>query len=88
MLKFGIIGTGWITESYIDGALDSGLWELSAIYSRSTECGFEFGKKYGVTNIFTDMEEMANSDADAVYIASPKNLCGSFQRFFLMPAST
>ena len=25
MLRFGTIGTGWIANSYVDGALDSGL---------------------------------------------------------------
>ncbi|MEG1427828.1 MAG: Gfo/Idh/MocA family oxidoreductase [Oscillospiraceae bacterium] len=74
-MKFGIIGTGWITETYIDGALDSGLWEFTAIFSRSLERGLEFGKKYGVTKVFTDIEEMAASaDIDAVYVASPNSL--------------
>lgn len=84
MLRFGIIGTGWITESYIDGALDSGLWQLTAIYSRTKERGIEFGKKYGVDTVFTDMTEMAQSDAiDAVYIASPNALHMQHARVFL-----
>ena len=47
MLRFGIIGTSWITDSYIEGALDSGLWELTAVYSRTEEKGRAFGAKYG-----------------------------------------
>ena len=35
MLRFGTIGTGWIANSYVDGALDSGLWQLTAVYSRT-----------------------------------------------------
>lgn len=75
MLRFGIIGTSWITESYIDGALDSGLWELTAVYSRTEEKGRAFGAKYGVDMVFTDLTAMAQSDLiDAVYIASPNAL--------------
>ncbi len=72
MLKFGIIGTSWITDTYIEGAQQSGLWQLSAIYSRTKEKGLEFGEKYGVSNIFTDLSEFAkSSDFSAVYVASP-----------------
>ena len=75
MLRFGVIGTSWITNSYVDGALDSGLWELTAIYSRTREKGLAFGEQYGVTTVFTDLTEMAQSDLiDAVYIASPNML--------------
>lgn len=42
MLRFGTIGTGWIANSYVDGALDSGLWQLTAVYSRTKEKGLAF----------------------------------------------
>ena len=75
MLRFGIIGTSWITDSYIEGALDSGLWSLTAVYSRTEEKGREFAAKYGVDTVFTDVAAMAGSDLiDAVYIASPNVL--------------
>ena len=37
MLRFGTIGSGWIVDEYIHGAKDSGLWELTAVYSRTAE---------------------------------------------------
>lgn len=84
MLRFGTIGTSWITNSYIDGALDSGLWTLTAVYSRTLEKGRKFGAKYGVETVFTDMEAMAQSDLiDAVYIASPNKLHAEHVRIFL-----
>lgn len=84
MLKFGIIGTSWITEAYVDGALDSGLWELTAIYSRTRERGMAFGEKYKVNKVFTDLDEMAaSSDIDAVYIASPNYLHTSHAKKFI-----
>lgn len=75
MLRFGTIGSGWITDEYIHGAIDSGLWELSAVYSRTRERGEEYARKHGVSRVFTDFEEMAVSpELDAVYIASPNLL--------------
>lgn len=83
-MNFGIIGTGWITDTYVEGALDSGLWTLTAVYSRTAESGRKFGEKYGVTTVFTDVEEMAKSDCiDAVYIASPNKLHAAQTRVFL-----
>ncbi len=75
MLKFGTIGSGWIADEYIHGAKDSGLWELTAVYSRTRERGEEYAKRHGASYVFTDVEEMAASDViDAVYIASPNAL--------------
>ena len=84
MLRFGTIGTGWIANSYVDGALDSGLWQLTAVYSRTKEKGLAFAAPYGVKTIFTDLEEMAATDKiDAVYIASPNKLHIEQARVFL-----
>lgn len=72
MLRFGTIGSGWITDEYIHGAKDSGLWELTAVYSRTRERGEEYAQKHGASLVFTDLAEMANSsEIDAVYVASP-----------------
>lgn len=83
-LRFGTVGTGWIVDSYVEGALDSGLWTLTAVYSRKRETGLAFGEKYGVTTVFTDIGEMAKSGCiDAVYIASPNSLHVAQARAFL-----
>ncbi|GIN74653.1 putative oxidoreductase YulF [Bacillus sp. J14TS2] len=74
MVRFGIIGTNWITDSMIEAALQVDGFQLTAIYSRTEERAKEFAKKHGISFIFTDIEEMAASDAlDAVYIASPNS---------------
>lgn len=75
MVRFGIVGTNWITEAFIKGASLNGDFKLNAIYSRNYEKGKEFADKYLVDNIFTDINQMAASDViDAVYIASPNSL--------------
>ncbi|OFF89867.1 Gfo/Idh/MocA family protein [Listeria monocytogenes] len=74
-MKLGIMGTNWITDSFIEGAINSGEWNLTAVYSRTEEKARAFGEKYGELTYFTDIEEMGKSDAlDAVYIASPNVL--------------
>ncbi|EAD6208292.1 Gfo/Idh/MocA family oxidoreductase [Listeria monocytogenes] len=74
-MKLGIMGTNWITDSFIEGAINSGEWNLTAVYSRTEEKARAFGEKYGELTYFTDIEEMSKSDAlDAVYIASPNAL--------------
>jgi len=71
-LRFGIIGTNWITERFIKAAVDNPEFSIGAIYSRAEETGKAFADKYGVDHIYTDMVEMFQSGAiDAVYIASP-----------------
>ncbi|MCD2249294.1 Gfo/Idh/MocA family oxidoreductase [Listeria marthii] len=74
-MKLGIMGTNWITDSFIEGAINSGEWNLTAVYSRTEEKARAFGEKYGELTYFTDIEEMGKSNAcDAVYIASPNAL--------------
>ena len=72
MLKFATIGSGWITDEYIHGAKDSGLWELTAVYSRDKARGEAYAERHGAGLVFTDIEELAAcGGVDAVYIASP-----------------
>lgn len=73
-MRYAVIGTGWIADSYIRGASLTGKWELAAVYSRRRETGLAFGEKYGVDTVYTSLEELAASDIPAVYIASPNSL--------------
>ncbi|RIW38422.1 gfo/Idh/MocA family oxidoreductase [Bacillus salacetis] len=75
MIRFGVIGTNWITDRFLDAASRVEDFELSAVYSRTEEKAKEFAAKYNIDNTFTDLEEMAASGKiDAVYIASPNIL--------------
>ena len=69
-IKFGVIGTGNITDRILEGAAMDPRFKLTAVYSRSRERAKEFADKYGVTNIFTHFDAMS-AKIDAVYIASP-----------------
>lgn len=84
MLRFGTVGSGWIADEYIQGAKDSGLWELTAIYSRTQQRAQEYAARHGAPLTFTSLEEMTSSDAlDAVYIATPNALHYEQSKLFL-----
>ncbi len=71
-MKFGIIGTNWITDRFIKAALQHPDFSIGAVYSRAEETGQVFAEKHNVKNVYTNMEDMFRSgDIDAVYIASP-----------------
>ncbi|MRX72397.1 oxidoreductase [Bacillus lacus] len=75
MVRFAIVGTNWITEEFLKAAGEAEEFALNAVYSRTEEKAQSFAGKYGVSHIFTNLEEMASSsEIDAVYIASPNSL--------------
>lgn len=75
MIRLAVIGTNWITDKFIEAALQTEQFQLSAVYSRHEESAKAFAQKYGVTRLFTDLNELAISqDIDAIYIASPNAL--------------
>ncbi|MCR1899125.1 Gfo/Idh/MocA family oxidoreductase [Irregularibacter muris] len=74
MIRFGVIGTSWITEEFIRCASLVKDFQLNAVYSRTEKRASEFAGKYGIKHVFTDLEEMAASNVlEAVYIASPNS---------------
>lgn len=75
MIKLGVIGTNWITDAFISAALETKEWELTAVYSRTTEKAQAFGEKYQASIFLDDLQTFAEHPGfDAVYIASPNSL--------------
>ena len=71
-IRFGVVGTNFITDWVIAGAREDERFELAAVCSRTQERGEEFAAKHNIPHVFTSLEEMVQSDViDAVYIASP-----------------
>ncbi len=83
MIKFGVIGSGWIAEEFVKGAELVDGFVFSAMYSRSYEKGKNFCEKFGRIPVFTELEAFAKSDIDAVYIASPNFLHYSQSKLML-----
>ncbi|USD67820.1 Gfo/Idh/MocA family oxidoreductase [Vibrio sp. SCSIO 43136] len=77
MIKLAVIGTNWITQSFINGALKTGKFALTAVYSRQKATAQAFAKEYQTDaeiHCFDDFEGFCYaSDFDAVYIASPNS---------------
>lgn len=83
-MKFGIIGTNFITERFLEGTKEIEEFHLEAIYSRTEEKGRRFAEKYGVSKVYTSLEAMAGDpEVDAVYIASP-NYCHARQSICML----
>lgn len=74
-VRFGIVGTNFISDWVIAGARQDARFEVTAVYSRKQETADAFAAKHGIPHTFTSLEEMASSPLiDAVYIASPNFL--------------
>lgn len=74
MIKYSVIGTSWITQSFIEGANLCEDLRLDGVYSRSLEKGTAFAEKTGAKRVFTDFKDLVSSDTELVYVASP-NVC-------------
>lgn len=71
-IRFGVVGTNFITDWLISGARQDERFELMAVCSRTQERADEFAAKHHIPHTFTLLEEMADSPLiDAIYIASP-----------------
>jgi predicted dehydrogenase len=74
-VRFGIVGTNFISDWIISASKEEERFDLVAIYSRTKETADEFAAKHNIPHTFTSLEEMAKSELiDAVYIASPNFL--------------
>lgn len=74
MVRFGLIGTNFISHTFMEAAKDVPDFELAAVYSRSEETGREFASKYGTEKVYTSLEDLAGDPSiDAVYVASPNS---------------
>ncbi|ORY87680.1 oxidoreductase domain-containing protein [Protomyces lactucae-debilis] len=77
MLNLAIIGTSWITKSFVDAALSTKEYKLVAVYSRSLATASQFAEEYklGKDACYTSIDEMCkDAKVQVVYIASPNSL--------------
>lgn len=75
MIHLGIIGTNWITHQFVDAAIATKEYQLTAVYSRKLATAQEFGSRYGEVICATDLNDFVHlPQLDAIYIASPNSL--------------
>lgn len=73
-MKFGIIGSNFVVDNFLESAKLVEDFEFFAMYSRDINRAKEFGEKYGAKYFYDDLDEMYKSGIEAVYIASPMSL--------------
>ena len=72
--RFGIVGTGRISDWVLKGAVMDPRFEAAAVCSRSQEKGKAFAEAHGIGKVYTDVNEMASDpDIDAIYIGTPNS---------------
>lgn len=84
MIKYATIGTSFIAEQFVEGANAMGQMQLVAVYSRRSDTGLAFAKKFGCNKVYTSLESVArDNNVDAVYVASPNALHAEQSEFLL-----
>ena len=71
-VSFGIIGTNFISDKFVQAASAVDGVNVRAIYSRTKERGDYFAKKHGIDKIFDDMDAFLSDESiNSIYVASP-----------------
>ncbi|MHC5268076.1 Gfo/Idh/MocA family protein [Enterococcus sp. LJL98] len=76
MIHLGIIGTNWITHQFVEAAIATKEYQLTAVYSRKRATAETFAARYeGEIQCATDLDEFVQMpQLEAIYIASPNSL--------------
>jgi predicted dehydrogenase len=83
-VRFGIVGTNFISDWVVAGGREDPRFQAVAVCSRSVETGRKFAVKHAIPHVFTSLEEMVGGSLiDAVYVASP-NVCHASQSILAM----
>lgn len=71
-VKFGIIGTNFISDWMVECGKRDPRFEAIAVYSRKQETGELFAAKHDIPRVYTTLEAMLrDDDIQVVYVASP-----------------
>lgn len=74
-MRFGVIGTGFIVERFLQAAAHCENFVLDAVYSRAPQRAAEFAARCGAPHAHSHLADFFSSPhIDAVYIASPNAL--------------
>ena len=74
-IKLGTIGSGVIVRSILDAVQATPGISLEAVFSRTEQTGRELADAYGVTKVYTRLEDLFSDPVvNFIYVASPNNL--------------
>lgn len=67
------MGPGWIAARFTESVQAHSNQVIAAVASRSLDRSQEFARQHGIPAAFGSYEELAASDVDVVYVATPHN---------------
>jgi predicted dehydrogenase len=74
-LRWGILGSGWIAERFIESVRAHTKQDVVAIGSRHRDRAEEFASRMALRQAYGDYKEfVAADDLDVIYVATPHNL--------------
>ena len=74
-IRWGILGTLWISDVVANAIKESDTSELTAIGSRDATRASNFAKKHGISAYYTDYQQLLQDpEVDAIYIGLPNHL--------------
>jgi predicted dehydrogenase len=74
-VRFGVIGTSWITGALIEAGRTVPGFAVAAVYSRTADRATALATDHRIANVHTELAALGDDDAiDAVYVASPNSL--------------
>ncbi len=76
-MKVAFAGTGYISKIHAQAAQNLGL-EVEAVVNHKVDSMIEFGKQFGITRQYTDVETLLkDGNVDALVISTPNYLHAS-----------
>lgn len=83
-MKFGIVGTNFVSDFFMEGASQVQDCEVVAVCSGQVDNAVAFANKYRIPNVFTTYEDMFKAGIiEAVYIGTPNAMHKKMTEYFL-----
>lgn len=74
-MRFGIVGTNFISDRFVSSAVKTDGAELYGVTSGHYENAAAFAEKYAIPHIYSSLQEMLSDDQiEAVYLATPNSM--------------
>ena len=74
VIRWGVLGSGWIAERFIESVRAHTRQDIVAVGSRSQSRAEEFASRMGLKKAYGDYDDLvAAEDLDIIYVATPHN---------------
>ena len=84
-VRFAVVGTNFISDWFLEAVKQTEEATVLAVCSRSAEQGTSFAARHGIPRVYTTLADcLADSQLDAVYLATPNYLHAPMARECLL----